>query len=145
MNIAVSEIRARARRSRGRRAAAMVEFAIVGTAFFILVLGLVELGRAFMVQHLLLDAARQGVRVGIVQGKTNADITTAVASVMDPAGITSDHIIVTVNDGVVDASTATTGQDITVQVYVDVGSVSWLPFTKYLSGYLSAQYTLKRQ
>ena len=40
----------------------------------------------------------QGVRVGIVPGKSNSNISTAVASVMDPAGITSDHIIVTVND-----------------------------------------------
>jgi Flp pilus assembly protein TadG len=145
MRVTASTDRPVASRQHSRRAASAVEFAVVGTAFFILVLGLVELGRAFMVQHLLLAAARQGARVGIVPGKSNSDISTAVAAVMDPAGITSDHINVTVNDGVANASTATTGQDITVQVYVDVGSVSWLPFTNYLSGYLSAQYTLKRQ
>ena len=128
-----------------RRGAAAVEFAVVAIAFFIIILGLIEIGRAFMVQHLLLAAARQGARTGIVPPNGNTEITTAVGNVMTPAGITSDHISVTVNDGVHDANTATTGQDITVQVYVSVDSVSWLPFTNYLSGNLSGQYTLKRQ
>jgi Flp pilus assembly protein TadG len=122
-----------------------VEFTVVAIAFFIIILGLIEIGRAFMVQHLLLAAARQGARVGIVPPNGNTEIAAAVANVMTPAGITSDQINVTVNDGVHDADTATTGQDITVQVYVSVGSVSWLPFTNYLTGNLSGQYTLKRQ
>lgn len=106
---------------------------------------MVELGRAFMVQHLLQGAARQGARVGIVPGNSNADIATAVGAAMTSTGISSDHITITVNDGATDAGSATAGQDITVQVSVDVGSVSWLPFSNYLSGYLSAQHTLRRQ
>jgi|SRR5262245_31563992 len=134
-----------ARADKRRWAAAAVEFAVVALPLFIILLGMIEIGRAFMVQHLLLAAARQGARVGIVSPNGNAEITTAVANVMTPAGITSDHINVTVNDGTADANTATTGQDITVQVWVPVASVSWLPFTNYLSGNLSGQYTLKRQ
>lgn len=47
--------------ARGHRrwASAAVEFAVVAIPFFILVLGLIEVGRAFMVQHLLLAAARR--------------------------------------------------------------------------------------
>jgi Flp pilus assembly protein TadG len=134
-----------ARSGNRRWGAAVVEFAVVALPFFIIVVGLVEVGRALMVQHLLLAAARQGARVGIVPPNGNTEISTAVGNVMTPAGITSDKITVTVNDGTADASTATTGQEITVQVYVPVGSISWLPFTNYLSGNLSAQYTLRRQ
>jgi hypothetical protein len=112
---------------------------------FIIVLGMIELGRGFMVQHLLLGAARQGARVGILPGNGNTDISTAVGNVLTPAGITTDNITVTVNDGVMDASTATTGQDITVNVSVPANTVSWLPFSQYITGNITAQYTLKRQ
>jgi Flp pilus assembly protein TadG len=128
-----------------RRGATAVEFAVVAIPFFILILGIFEVGRAYMVQHLLLAAARQGARVGIVPPNGNDEISAAVGSVMNPAGITSDQISVTVNDGSTDAKYAVTGQDITVMVYVPVASVSWLPFTNYVNGNLSAQYTLKRQ
>jgi Flp pilus assembly protein TadG len=133
------------RRSPARAAAASVEFAVVAVAFFIIVLGMIEIGRAFMVQHLLAGAARQGARVGILPGNGNNEIGTAVGNVLTPAGITTDNITVTVNDGVMDAGNATTGQDITVLVSVPANTVSWLPFSSYVSGNLTAQYTLKKQ
>lgn len=128
-----------------RRGAATVEFAVVAIAFFIIVLGMIELGRGFMVQHLLLGAARQGARVGILPGNGNTDIGTAVGNVLTPAGITTDNITVTVNDGVMDAGNATTGQDITVYGSVPANTVSWLPFSQYVTGNITAQYTLKKQ
>src|SRR2546422_1028142 len=50
----------RHRATRARGAATIVEFAVVAPIFFVLVLGLVEAGRAFMVNELLTEAARQG-------------------------------------------------------------------------------------
>jgi Flp pilus assembly protein TadG len=122
-----------------------VEFAVIALPFCILVLGMIELGRGFMVQHLLESAARQGARVGILPSNGNTEITTAVGNVLTPAGITSDSINVQVNDGTLDAKYATTGQDVTVIVSVPASSISWMPFTNYLNGTLSAQYTLKKQ
>ena len=57
---------AAARSVKRRRAAAAVEFAVVALPFFIIILGLIELGRGFMVQHLLLAAARRCHKVLIV-------------------------------------------------------------------------------
>ncbi len=128
-----------------RPAAAAVEFAVVAVAFFILLIGMIEIARGMMVQNLLLSAARQGVRVGIVSGNGNTEITSAVGDVLTPAGITSDNISVTVNDGVMDAKNATTGQDVTVKVSVPVDTVTWLPFSKYLTGSIAAQYTMRKQ
>ena len=45
-----------------RRAATAVEFAVVAPVFFLFVLGFIELGRGYMVQHLMTNAARQGCR-----------------------------------------------------------------------------------
>ncbi len=61
-----------------RAGAAAMEFAFVGPVFLFLVLGVVEVGRALMVQHLLTNAARAGARTGIIEGKGNTDITSAV-------------------------------------------------------------------
>ncbi len=61
-----------------RRAASAVEFAIVAQIFFVFVLGFIELGRGFMVQHLMTNAARQGCRVAVIEGKSSSDVSAAV-------------------------------------------------------------------
>src|SRR6516162_1061046 len=59
-----------------RAGAACVEFTVAGLVFFILILGTFEIGRALTVQHLLTNAAREGCRVGVLQGKSSTQITT---------------------------------------------------------------------
>jgi Flp pilus assembly protein TadG len=139
--------RAVARARVGRRAgASAVEFAFAAPVMFVFVLGIVEVGRGIMVQQLLLNAARQGCRTGILPSSGNTEITNAVTNALTPSGISSDTITVTVNDNVLDAKNATTGQDVTVTVAVPVGSVTWVPVSRYLiNGNISAQYTLKKQ
>jgi Flp pilus assembly protein TadG len=128
-----------------RHGAAVLEFAIVAPLVFLFVLALIELGRGLMVTHLLTKAARQGCRVGIVEGKSTSDITTAVTSALSGVGISGDSVSVQVNDGAADASTAQAGDEITVVVSAPVSSVTWVPVTRFLSGNLSGQYTLRRE
>jgi hypothetical protein len=52
---------------------------------------------------------------------------------------------VQVNGGSADASTAKAGDKITVSITAPVSSITWLPFTRYLSGNLSGTYTLRRE
>jgi Flp pilus assembly protein TadG len=130
---------------RGRTAAATVEFAIAAPVFFLFVLGMVEVGRGLMVQHLLLNAARQGCRTGILPSGGNSQISTAVADTLAPAGITAQNVTVSVNSSATDASSANSGDDITVTIAVPVSAVTWLPVSSFLSGNLSAQYTLRKQ
>ncbi|HEV3443576.1 MAG TPA: TadE family protein, partial [Gemmataceae bacterium] len=47
-----------------RRGVSSVEFAFVAPIFFLMLLGLIELSRGLMVKHMLLNAARQGCRIG---------------------------------------------------------------------------------
>jgi Flp pilus assembly protein TadG len=61
-----------------RRGAALVETAIVLPIFFMVVLGIIEFGRAFMVAQLLNNAAREGTRIAIMAGSTNSEVETAV-------------------------------------------------------------------
>jgi len=122
-----------------------VEFAFASSVMFIFVLGLVEVGRALMVQHLLTNAARQGCRVATVPGKANSDITTAVNSALANQGVSGYSTAVQVNDVTANASTANSGDEITVKVSVPVGNISWVPTMRFLSGSLSGQYTLRRE
>jgi Flp pilus assembly protein TadG len=132
-------------RSRYRLAASTVEFAVVAPVFFLFVMGIVEVGRGMMIQHLLLNAARQGCRTGILPSNGNTQITDTVTDTLAPAGITSQSVAVTVNDVTGNALNASTGDDITVSVTVPASSVTWLPFSRYLFGTISAQYTLRKQ
>jgi Flp pilus assembly protein TadG len=117
----------------------------VAPVIFIFLFGMIEIGRGVMVVHLLTNAARQGCRAGVISGKSNSDITTAVTRTLTPVGIASDTITVQVNDGTADASTAQSNDEITVKVTVPVASVTWLPGGTHLSGSLSGQYTLRRE
>lgn len=74
-----------------RRGAATVETALVLPVFFMVMLGIVEIGRFFMVSQLMTNAAREGARIAIMTGSTNNDVTATVKQVaqatvgVDPA------------------------------------------------------------
>ena len=128
-----------------RRGAHAVEFAVVGTVMFVFILGLVEVGRGFMVQHLLTHAARQGCRVGILPGKANADILATVNASLSSQGIRGDTATIQVNDNTADVTAAKTGDEVTVMISVPVSSVTWLPGSGFLTGSISSKYTLRRE
>jgi Flp pilus assembly protein TadG len=129
-----------------RRAAAAVEFAVIAPVFFLLILGLIEIGRGLMIKHQLTNAARLGCRVGVVEGRSTNDITNAVVNNLNSQGYNGESATIQVNDSVSDASTAGAGDEISVIVSVPVANASWLPFTNYISGgNLTGQYTLRRE
>lgn len=68
----------RPRRCR-RRGAAFAEFALVFPFLVMLVVGMLELGRAVMVQQILTNAAREGARRAIRPGESASAVTTHVA------------------------------------------------------------------
>jgi Flp pilus assembly protein TadG len=61
-----------------RTAAATVEFAVVCLPLFVLIFGLLELGRAFMVQELLNNAARAGARASGLSPNGAAEVGAAI-------------------------------------------------------------------
>jgi Flp pilus assembly protein TadG len=110
---------------RNRRGAAAVEFALVGSVFVIIVFGMIEIGRVLMVQQILTNAAREGVRVAILDApsSTATQVNTTVTTYLQNAGITGATI--TINP--TNPTAATYGTAITVTVQVPFSSVSWLP------------------
>lgn len=55
----------------------MVEFAIVGSLFVVILLGIGEFGLATWSKHALADAAREGTRWATVRGQKSGQVTDA--------------------------------------------------------------------
>ena len=108
----------------------MVEFAVVSPVFFLLIFGMIEYGRLVMVQQVLTNASREGARVGVLDGSTQADVTTAVTNYLTSARINSATVTVTPNP----PSSAGYGAPVTVAISVPFNQVSWLPSPMFLGG-----------
>ena len=65
---------------------AAVEFALILPLFLLLIMGIIDFGRYFFVQHTLQFATREGVRLGLVGKTLNDPVTgnpmTRVASIV---------------------------------------------------------------
>src|SRR3954447_22828837 len=72
---------------RERAGTSAVEMAFVAPIFITLVLGQIEASRLGMVSQLLTTAAREGCRVAVVPGHTQADVQDRVNSVLSGSGI----------------------------------------------------------
>ena len=119
----------RSRRTK-RRGAAVVEFAVVAPVFFLLIFGMIEYGRLVMVQQVLTNASREGARVGVLDGSTKSDVTTAVNNYLSSAKITGSTLTVTPDP----PSSAAYGAPVTITVSVPFTKVSWLPSPMFLGG-----------
>jgi Flp pilus assembly protein TadG len=113
-----------------RQGAVVVEFAFIAPILLMLVLGILEFGRAIMVSEMLNNAARAGARTGTLIGATNTSVNSAVSQCL--TSISSTTTTIKVNGATANVSTASRGDSITVQVSVPYSSVSWLPDNSYL-------------
>jgi Flp pilus assembly protein TadG len=101
------------RRLRSDRGAEAVEFALIAPILILVLVGIVEFGRAYHVQSMLSAAARDGVRVMALEDDTDAarDVTVASAS---PVAVEGANITVSPTS----CQDASTGTIPTAQVVV---------------------------
>jgi Flp pilus assembly protein TadG len=117
------------RRSPRRWGIAAVEFAIVAPVFFMLIIGIIEIGRAMMVQQVLINASRVGARRAITLSSSEQAVTDAVTEYAAGVGISGLVVAVSPNP-----ATAPAGEAITVDVEIDFEDVSWLPAPWIMGG-----------
>lgn len=127
-------------RDADRKGAALVEMALVLPIFFAVTLGIVEFGRAMMVGQMVTNAAREGARVAVLDGSTNAAVTQEIRDFLqqainvDPALVVVD-ITVTPgpgNDDPANQLSAAQARDLcSIEVKVPFNEVSYLS-AKYL-------------
>ena len=112
-----------------RRGVAAVEFAFVAPLFFLLILASVEIGRAMMVQQILVNASRVGARRAITLSSNEQAVIDAVTEYSEGVGIEGVAVSVSPNP-----ATAAAGAAITVDVEIDYSEVSWLPSPWFMGG-----------
>jgi len=134
---ATTNLRKRAPWYDARRGAAIVEMAIAAPVLILILLGLIQFGYVFMVQHLLQNAAREGCRNAILPASTNSSVTSGVAAMLQSQRINGATTTLMVNGGAGSISKANSGDNIVVQITLPVANVSIVPNT-YLKGTLTA-------
>ena len=76
------------RHLRGRKGQALTEFALILPVLFLLIAGIVELGRGWNIKQAVTDAAREGARwTVIVDGSTTTDISDRIKQRLTLANI----------------------------------------------------------
>ena len=130
-----------------RQGAAAVEFALVAPLFFLMVFGMIEFGRAVMVQQILTNASREGARTAVLDGSTSSQVTTSVGTYLQNVNISGATVSVVDSNGAsVEPSTLGYGAPVTVKVQVPFSSVSWLPAPWFLGGtQLTATTVMRRE
>jgi Flp pilus assembly protein TadG len=131
------------RRRDTRRGVATVELALVAPIFLLVVIGLIEFGRAMMVQQLLTNASRVGARVAGKDGVTSvSEVQTAVDHYLSGGGVSG----ATTEVSPTSLSTVSHGAPVTVAVSVPYSQVSWMPSSWFLGGTtLRASSVMTRQ
>jgi Flp pilus assembly protein TadG len=120
---------------------AAVEFAIVAPVFFMLILGIIEIGRAMMVQQVLVNASRVGARQAALMSSTQSGVQSAVTDYANGVGIHGVTVSITP-----DPATVAAGQSVTVGASIDFASVSWLRTPWIMGGRsLSATSTMRKE
>ncbi len=137
-----------------RRGAAVLEMALVLPIFFMVVLGIVEFGRAMMVGQMVTNAAREATRLAIVDGSTNSSVEDWIEEFLENSiGVDAADVTVTItvtaapgNDDPNDEIGNAQSRDlVTVAVSVPFDEVSYLP-GNYLDGkQLSAQSAMRHE
>ncbi len=119
-------------RHKERRGASAVEMALIAPVLISLLLGMIEAARLGMVAQLLTTAAREGCRVAILDGMTQADVQQHVDDVLAGSGISVGTVTPTCSSSYTWTS-APAGTPITVSLSVPYSQVSWLKVSAFFS------------
>ncbi|MFM8305044.1 MAG: TadE/TadG family type IV pilus assembly protein [Actinomycetota bacterium] len=109
------------------RGASIVEFALIVPIFLMILMGLVQFGRAYNVQISLTGAAREGAR-DLALGKTDAVVQTSTLNAAP--GVCGSGCTVTFDR----RCPNTAGAKLTVSKSVNFSFGTFLPFNRTLSG-----------
>ena len=120
-----------------------MEFALVAPVFFLMIFGMIEVGRMVMVQQVITNGSREGARIAVLDGTTGAEVISAVNSYLQGARLSGANV--SVNPA--EPSTAGYGAPVTVTVTIPFGQVSWLPSPMFIGGdtVLTASSVMRRE
>ena len=136
---------------RARAGAVVVELALTLPLFLMMGMGCLELGRALMVQQMLVNAAREGSRHGIMAGATKAAVVTKVGAYLatgkiTPTAVQVKYLPANSNTWLDLSSTAKSGEPVKVSIQVSYSAVTWIPSPWFLrNASLGSETVMRRE
>jgi Flp pilus assembly protein TadG len=124
---------------RERRAAVAVELAVISPLLFALLFGIIEFGWMFTVQHTMVNASREGARLGVLEGVTVEEIETRTREFLAPMGL-DDRVAIEITEA--------TFPDpfVTVRVTVPRENVSLVgDFFGFAGGIVEGRTTMRKE
>lgn len=118
-----------------RRGVAAVEFALVLPCFLLLLLGVLEIGRAIHIQQTIVNASREGARLAATKA-AESDVKSTVLDYLTKAKVPTSAVSV---------KQSRDRDAMTVEVDLPYSAVSWLPPTMLAGRTLSASSTFRRE
>jgi len=115
---------------RPRAGATVVEMALMLPLFILIIVGIIEFGRAFMVQQMVTNASREGARHASLPNTTENEVATRVRDYLATGRVNPDVVQVTVTP--TNLQNATTGTQVSVEVRVPYNGVAWMPTPWFL-------------
>ena len=135
--------RRKGKRSIRRLGASAVEFAVVAPFLFLVVMGMIEIGRAMMIQHVLSLSAREGAREAVLMTATTESVEARVDEFAAAAGPSLDGLDSAVSP---DPATAVSGEFMTVTVTLPLSAVSNWGYVWFGDSFnLSATAVMRRE
>jgi Flp pilus assembly protein TadG len=141
-------------RQQDRRGAAMVEMAFVLPIFLLVVLGIIEFGRAMMVGQLVTNASREGARLAILDGSTNSQVEQAIRDFLQASlNVSGDavNVTITITPAPGNSTSGNSLSDaqsrdlITVRVEVPFGQVNYIPSKHLQNAMLVGQTSMRHE
>jgi Flp pilus assembly protein TadG len=102
------------KRFRSQKGAALIEAAVTIPLILLIAVGIFEFGRAYQTWQVLTNAAREGARLAVLPGSTDANVTLTVRNYMQ-AGNLDNYATATVT---ITRTVALTGTDTGSQVQI---------------------------
>jgi Flp pilus assembly protein TadG len=75
------------KRMRSEKGAALLEAAITVPIILLISVGIFEFGRAYQTQQVLVNAAREGARIAVIEGTTDGEVRARVNSYVTGGGL----------------------------------------------------------
>jgi Flp pilus assembly protein TadG len=101
-------------RARCERGSELIEFAIVAPLLILLVAGIFDFGMMFRTYEAVTNAAREGARVGVLEGYAPADVKDRVDAYMAAAGLSGPYTVAVADAPVATGAGTFTARSVTV-------------------------------
>jgi Flp pilus assembly protein TadG len=75
------------KRFKNEKGAALIEAAVTVPIILLISVGIFEFGRAYQTQQVLVNAAREGARIAVIEGTTDAEVRTRVRDYVKGGGL----------------------------------------------------------